>query len=211
MRTALVTGGTVRLGKAISDELRLRGWKVITTSHRKDANADIVADLSLPSGAAELYGKCLRLLDGVPPDAIVNNAAILDGDPERIKCLNFTSPSKLIMLMAGRETFRGSVVNILDASLPDKRFETYLETKKLLAEYTLKAAALFVDTINVNAVSPGPVIAKEGLGLKSGELPMPRPTEQDVAEAVAYLLGAKAVTGMNISVDSGLGVLNQNI
>jgi NAD(P)-dependent dehydrogenase (short-subunit alcohol dehydrogenase family) len=158
-----------------------------------------------------LYGKCLRLLDGVPPDAIVNNAAILDGDPERIKCLNFTSPSKLIMLMAGRETSRGSVVNILDASLPDKRFETYLETKKLLAEYTLKAAALFVDTINVNAVSPGPVIAKEGLGLKSGELPMPRPTEQDVAEAVAYLLGAKAVTGMNISVDSGLGVLNQNI
>lgn len=208
MRTALVTGGTVRLGKAISDELRLRGWKVITSSHRQDASADIVADLSSRSGAADLYGKCLRLLGGNPPDALVNNAAALEGDPEKVRCLNFTSPSKLIMLMAGRETSRGSVVNILDASLPDERFGTYLESKKLLAEYTLKAAALFADTLNVNAVSPGPVVAKEGFALKAGDFPLPRPTEKDVAEAVAYLLGAKAVTGANISVDSGLGVLN---
>ena len=154
-----------------------------------------------------LYSKCLQLLDGNPPDALVNNAAILSGEDDKIRCLNFISPSKLIMLMAGRETSRGSIVNILDASLPDTRFPVYLETKKLLAEYTLKAAALFVDTLNVNAVSPGPVIAKAGLGLKSGVLPLPRPTEHDVAEAVAYLLGAKAVTGANISVDSGLGIL----
>ena len=64
-RTVLVTGGTKRIGKAISDALRADGWRVITSSHRADAGADIVADLAEPLGAAKLYSACLRMLGGI--------------------------------------------------------------------------------------------------------------------------------------------------
>ena len=113
-RTVLVTGGTKRIGKAISDALRADGWRVITSSHRADAGADIVADLAEPLGAAKLYSACLSLLDGNPPDAIVNNAALFVGDAAALEAVNFEAPRKLTTLMAGRETGRGAVVNILD-------------------------------------------------------------------------------------------------
>ena len=79
-RTVLVTGGTTRLGLAVAERLRASGWRVLTSSHRAAAGADLVADLSAPSGAAGLYAAAMRLLGGVPPDALVNNAALFTGD-----------------------------------------------------------------------------------------------------------------------------------
>ena len=114
MRSVLVTGGTTRLGLAIAERLRADGWRVIASSHRADSGADIVADLSEPLGAAKLYAACLRLLGGNPPDALVNNAALFAGDDAALEAVNLVAPQKLTMLMAGRETGRGAVVNILD-------------------------------------------------------------------------------------------------
>lgn len=204
MKTVLVTGGTVRLGKAIADFLVERGWRVLVSSHRADSGADIVADLSFSSGAVKLYSAAMELLGGVPPDAIVNNAALLDGDPESVENVNFLSPSKLIMLMAGRETSRGFIVNILDGSLKDERFGAYNSSKEKLRQYSFRAAALFADTLNVNCVSPGPVLVPEGMGMRAGSCPLGKPDATDVAQAVAYLLEAKSVTGVDIPVDSGL-------
>ena len=119
MKSVLVTGGTVRLGKAIADRLRADGWRVITSSHRADAGADIVADLSEPMGAAKLYAAALKLLGGNPPDALVNNAALFTGDDATIAAVNLEAPKKLTMLMAGRETGLGVVVNILDTKALD--------------------------------------------------------------------------------------------
>ena len=111
MRTALVTGGTRRIGLAIADRLRAGGWRVLTSSHRADAGADIVADLSKPSGAAALYAGAMRILGGNPPDALVNNAAVLTGGDGEVENLNLESPTKLTMLMAGRESGRGASEN----------------------------------------------------------------------------------------------------
>ena len=55
--TAVVTGGTTRIGLAVAGRLRAGGWQVLTSSHRTDAGADIVADLSEPAGAARLYAE----------------------------------------------------------------------------------------------------------------------------------------------------------
>ena len=76
MKTVLVTGGVARLGLAISARLREEGWRVLTSSHRPDAGADLVADLSDPMGAARLYAAACAALGGNPPDALVNNAAL---------------------------------------------------------------------------------------------------------------------------------------
>ena len=116
MKSVLVTGGTIRLGKAIAERLRTDGWRVLTSSHRADAGADIVADLSEPMGAEKLYAAALQMLDGNPPDALVNNAALFTGDDAAITAVNFEAPKKLTMMMAGRETGMGAVVNVLDAA-----------------------------------------------------------------------------------------------
>ena len=117
IKTVLVTGGTVRLGAAIAERLRAEGWRVLTSSHRADAGADIVADLAEPMGAVKLYSAAMNLLGGNPPEALVNNAALFTGDDAAIAAVNLESPKKLTTLMAGRETGVGAVVNVLDAGL----------------------------------------------------------------------------------------------
>ena len=205
MRSVLVTGGTTRLGLAIAERLRADGWRVIASSHRADSGADIVADLSEPLGAAKLYAACLRLLGGNPPDALVNNAALFAGDDAALEAVNLVAPQKLTMLMAGRETGRGAVVNILDCRVlcGAEGEGAYFRTKRALLDYTMKSAAMFAETLCVNAVAPGPVLAPTEVHEKAGETPFGRPAPEDVASAVSFLLGARATGGCVVPVDGG--------
>ena len=234
MRSVLITGGTIRLGKAIAERLRAEGWRVLTSSHRADAGADIVADLAEPMGAAKLYAAALKMLGGMPPDALVNNAALFTGDDASIAAVNLESPKKLTTLMAGREAGVGAVVNILDAAVSSGerascpfsvgvdrdvfaqngqdarspggavRATSYLASKRELAAFTRSSAATFAATLRVNGVAPGPVMAPTDVHVKAGETLLDRrPTTDDVAAAVSYLLGAESVTGAIIPVDAG--------
>ena len=213
MKSALVTGGTARLGRAISDRLRADGWLVVTSSHRADAGADIVADLAAPIGAAKLFSDALRILGGVPPDALVNNAGLFVGEDRAVESVNFEAPKKLTMLMAGRENGRGVVVNILDAAVLSQQSQVsnasprYMTTKRALYDFTAKSAALFADTLRVNAVAPGPVFAPEGMHEKAAATLLGRPSAADVADAVAFLLSAESTTGCTIPVDGGQHLL----
>lgn len=204
--TVLVTGGTCRIGKAIADALRNAGWKVLTSSHREDSGADFIQDFSDPLGAARLYSAALA---AAPDDfcAIVNNAALFRGDPAVLEAVNLTAPRKLTMLLAGREGVKCSVVNIVDAkllgpSLPED--SAYAKTKRELHADTRRYAAMFAETLRVNAVAPGPVLPPEGVHEPAGEtLFARRPAPEDVASAVLYLLEAESVTGAVIPVDAG--------
>lgn len=205
MRSVLVTGGTTRLGLAIAERLRADGWRVIASSHRADSGADIVADLSEPLGAAKLYAACLRLLGGNPPDALVNNAALFAGDDAALEAVNLVAPQKLTMLMAGRETGRGAVVNVLDCRVLGgaEGDGAYFRTKRALLDYTVKSAAMFAETLCVNAVAPGPVLTPTEVHEKAGETPFARPAPEDVASAVSFLLSARATGGCVVPVDGG--------
>ena len=202
----------MRLGKAIAERLRAEGWRVITSSHRADAGSDIVADLVEPMGPARLYAAALQILGGMPPDALVNNAALFTGDAAAIAAVNLEAPKKLTMLMAGREAGVGAVVNILDAAASDsgsssgssKAGPGYLDSKRELFAYTRASAATFAATLRVNGVAPGPVMAPTGVHEQAGETLLDhRPTPSDVAAAVSYLLDAESTTGAVIPVDAG--------
>jgi len=207
MKSVVVTGGTVRLGLAISARLREDGWEVITTSHRSDAGADIVADLSEPLDAARLFAAACAKLGGRPPDALVNNAALFSGDEGTMRMVNLESPRKLTMLMAGREEGVGCVVNILDCRVlgdgADSKRGAYADGKRELLEWTRKSAAMFSSSLRVNAVAPGPVMPPEGVHELAGETPLGRPTPEDVAAAVAFLLDAQRTSGCVVPVDGG--------
>ena len=211
--TALVTGGTRRIGKAIAERLRADGWRVLTSSHRADAGADIVADLADASGAVRLYAAALQ----AAPDlcAIVNNAALFDGDDATLEAVNLIAPRKLTTLLAGLEGVRCTVVNIIDSKTlggESANDSAYARTKRELLADTRKFAAMFAQTLRVNAVAPGPVLPPENRHEPSGEMLLDwRPTPDDVAAAVAYLLGANAVTGVVIPVDSGQHLLCSDV
>jgi len=217
VKSVLITGGTVRLGKAIADRLRTDGWRVLTASHRAEAGADIVADLSEPMGPAKLYAAALQLLGGTPPDALVNNAALFVGDETAVRAVGFEAPKKLTMMMAGRETGVGAVVNLLDshalssssqAAHASQASQAYLAAKQDLRAFTLSSAMMFAATLRVNAVAPGPVLAPTDVHEKAGEtLLARRPTPDDVAAAVSYLLSAEATTGAVLPVDGGQSLL----
>lgn len=200
MKRVLVTGGTVRIGKAISTALRARGWTVVTSSHRPDAGADVVADLSEPLGAAKLYAAACAKAGG-SLDAIVNNAALFTGEDSVLESVNLEAPKKLTMMLAGKEDGYGTVVNVVDLRSYDN---AYGRTKSALVEFTRKAAGLFAATLRVNAVAPRPVLAPVGVHEPAGDMLLDRrPTAEDVAAAVAYLLEAESVTGVILPVDSG--------
>jgi NAD(P)-dependent dehydrogenase (short-subunit alcohol dehydrogenase family) len=209
--TVLVTGGTCRIGRAIAEELRAAGWRVLTSSHRADAGADFVSDFSDPSAAVRLYAAALA---AAPDDfrAIVNNAALFTGEASLLEAVNVVAPRKLTTLLAGREGVSScAVVNILDARTLGPAAETdsaYVRTKRALLAETRTHAALFAQSLRVNAVAPGPVLPPEGLHVPSGPMLLDRrPAPADVAAAVRFLLEAEAVTGVVLPVDAGQHLL----
>ncbi len=192
MKTVVVTGGTTRLGKVIANQLEALGWQVLRSSHRPNAGADLVFDLSQPGGADALFEAASAEL-GHAPDAVVNNAAVFAGCPS----LNVDAPIRLMELMAASG---GAVVNILDCRvLNNPPTDAYSRDKFALTE----ATRAFAKRLRVNGVAPGPVLAPTDVHEKAGETPFGRPTPQAVADAVAFLLEASATSGCIIPVDGG--------
>ena len=205
-KSVVVTGGTVRLGKVIADFLASAGWRVVRSSHRLDAEADIVSDLSAADGADKLFNEASKFLGGVP-DALVNNASLFSLESDDFSQINFRSPRRLVELMALRQGSVGAVVNILDTRILGREALTpYEKDKAALRDFTLEAARKYVGILRVNAVAPGPVLLPQSVIEKAGVTPFGRPEPRDVAHAVLFLLSAKSTTGTIIPVDGGQSV-----
>lgn len=184
----LVTGGTVRLGRAIAAHLREKGYEVFTSSHRPEAGADFLVDFrgewTLPRF-----------------DAIVNNAALFTGKEADLMAVNYLAPKRII-----EEKLAGNIVNILDSRVIRGRGadgSVYARTKRLLLEETLKHH----EGVRVNAVAPGPVMAPVAVHEAAGETPLGRPDPESVAAAVRFLLESPFTGGCVIPVDGGQHLL----
>lgn len=213
--SVLVTGGAKRIGKAICEALRARGWNVLV--HSRDASNPLCADFADPEAPARLFQKACELA----PDlcAVVNNASAFstakDLSPDeaaRLMRVNAEAPEKLAKFLGVRmmehAPYSGGVVHLLDnriLSEPDS--PTPYEASKIALRKTMTPmAARFGFCLRVNAVAPGPVLVPSDAANaeKGGQVLLDhRPSPEDVAEAVAYLLEARSVTGQVLAVDSG--------
>lgn len=150
-RSVLVTGGTMRLGAAIADAFAVAGWRVVRSSHRADANADVRADLSRPGGADELFARAFALLGG-RPDVLVNNAALYIGaaDDETTWQVNYHAPRRLAELMEG-----SLVVNICDKFAATRHPGTaYAQSKTALEKWSRESGLLAFEVGDVLDLAP---------------------------------------------------------
>ena len=228
-RTVLVTGGARRLGAAIARRLAADGWRVVIHYGRSGDEAESLAaaigaagtvggDLAELEAIGDLWARACEVAGG-PIDALVNSASQFEYDrPEapdptlaaRLYAVNCTAPVLLAGALAGQGT-GGAVVNLLDQKLanPNPDFFSYTLAKSALAAATVLMAQAFAPGVRVNAVAPGLTLpsgdqsAAEFDGVSRANL-LRRPVGTDaVADAVAYLLGARSVTGQTLYVDSG--------
>ena len=183
-RTALVTGGSRGLGRAMAEALAEAGAALILVGRERNTliavrdewramgrAADVVvADVGTPAGAAQACGEALSL--GKPIDILVNNVggrradvATEDVSVEDWKAyfdLNLTS-ALLCCQKLGKpmlERRRGSIINVTSVAGPIAikgiGGRHYEASKAALAALTRSLAADWAGSgVRVNAIAPG--------------------------------------------------------
>ena len=183
---ALVTGGAVRVGRAITVGLARAGYDVAINFNTSEASAldasrtvaeagrraiVVSGDVARPKDANRIAsavdGEFGRL------DLLVNNASLFESTPlleiteeewDRVMAVNVKGP--FLMVQATHELLRrarGRVVNIVDLSA----FRPWIEhphhsvSKAALLHLTRVMARVLAPRVRVNAIAPGSVLLPE--------------------------------------------------
>ena len=223
-RTAVVTGASRRIGRAVAEALLVDGWTVVAHVHHAGDDVPagavaIVADLADEDCADRIFAGAAGL---GPVRLLVNNAARFapDGlgtfDAKELDAhiaVNLRAPVLLTEALAARhEGGDALVVNLLDAKLaaPNPDFLSYTLSKQALAGFTeLGARALARKGIRVNGIAPALMLRSPGQEEQNFSAmhafnPLARGVQpDDVVAALRYLIAAKAVTGQVLTIDGG--------
>jgi NAD(P)-dependent dehydrogenase (short-subunit alcohol dehydrogenase family) len=198
-KTALVTGASRGIGRAIARRLAADGAHVFVHYNRSSAEADkLVADIEKAGGSAEAIAANLedvasvnRLVDDVKTrlgdrklDILVNNAGILDywnlgdSDPsvlDRLLAVNVRAPYQITNALVDSLAEGGRVL-FLSSIVADNHFPgatAYAITKGAIDTLTrYLAAELGERGIRVNAIAPGAIeteMAADFIGTDDGK------------------------------------------
>jgi len=189
-KLVLVTGGGVRVGKAIALALGQSGASVAVHFHASSKGAlETVAAVRAAGGQSDLFQADLGAPDASEPlveqveqrlgpiHALVNSAALFDRVDflqtplevlDRQWAVNARGPYLLTQAVARRLVKRGGgdVVNVVDIGGgfdPWKHYSAYCMTKAALAMQTRCLALELAPLIRVNGVAPGTVLPPEDL------------------------------------------------
>jgi NAD(P)-dependent dehydrogenase (short-subunit alcohol dehydrogenase family) len=216
-RNALVTGGAVRVGRAISLALAAAGANVFVHFNRSSAPAEEVrdqvealggraaigaGDLSDPAAAASLVGAASDALG--PISVLINSASgfpedtLGDVTPQGWRAsqdLSLGSPLFLTQAFAAAlpEDEVGAIVNITDVRTerPYRKHISYVLAKGGIDTLTRTAALALAPRIRVNAVALGVILPPPGEG-------------EDYVQALAEDLPLRRVGGVDVVADAVL-------
>ncbi len=186
-RIALVTGGAVRVGRAISLALASAGARVIVHYHSSSAEAaDLVGRIRDDGGEAWTVEADLGSLDGVvaladaaegigPVDILVNSASTFPAEPldavtgelwDATMAVNLRAPFFLTQRIGGAMKARGGGVVINFADLAGLQtwtgYAAHSISKAGLLHLTRVAARALAPQVRVVAIAPGTVLPPEG-------------------------------------------------
>lgn len=235
-KTALVTGSTRGIGRAIADMLADLGARVIYTGTKRfsevasgDNKEYWPLDASSPDSVAEFQA---RMLDLQKLDILINNAGInqvdsVDGledeDWDRVLEVNLTTPMKLMraatkIMKNARAPGRILNVSSLFGVLGRPNRHCYTATKSGLAGITRSAGLeLAREGILVNAIAPGFILTDMTKSMLSEErrkslseiVPAGRMgNEAEIARFAVFMVSDlnTYLVGQTIAVDGGVTV-----
>jgi 3-oxoacyl-[acyl-carrier protein] reductase/pteridine reductase len=183
-KVALVTGGAIRVGRAITLMLAQHGADVIVNYFSSDkaaretvAEAEalgvraqaIQCDVSDLAQVQAMAATIIAEFGGV--DIIVNSASLFDKMPfptdsydtwHRVTGISVDGPFYVCNTLAPSMLARGggAIVNIVDLSAwePWPNFAAHVVSKAALLAFTRQLALELAPTVRANAVAPGPVL-----------------------------------------------------
>ena len=182
-RTALVTGATRGIGRAITEVLAASGADIVVTSRKPEACEETAAAVRALGRTAHVvpanvsrWEECDRLVEAAYAaagriDVLVNNAgssplydditSVSETMFDKVVGLNLKGPFRLTALVGTRMVADGggAVVNIstISAQIGAAHALIYAAAKAGLNNTTKSFAEMFAPTVRVNAVMPGAV------------------------------------------------------
>lgn len=182
--TALVTGASHRIGRALALSLAADGWRLALHYHRSAGAAQSLADEIIAAGGhaitigadlareSDVQSVIARSVDHAGPlSLLVNNASMFERDSaltatraswDQHMETNLRAPFVLSQGFAAQlpDGQSGSIVNIIDQRVwnltPD--FTSYTVSKAGLWALTQTLALALAPRIRVNAIGPGPTL-----------------------------------------------------
>ncbi len=232
-RTALVTGGARRIGRALSLALARAGANVVvhychsgdeahaTAAEIRAQGVDawvVAGDLLAAGGATALMDGALALTGG-KLDILINNASLYPESrlltmtaEELEECvrLHVAAPLALAQRLAALSS-ECDIVNMLDARITayDAAHAAYHLSKRMLFSLTRMLALELAPRIRVNALAPGAVLPPAGededfLERMTRHNPLRRHgTPEELAQCLLMLLTNRFITGQVIYYDGG--------
>lgn len=220
-KTALVTGATSGIGRAVAQRLARHGAQVIVTGRDKQRGDEVVARIEAEGGRARFIAADLADFDDVrhlaeeaaDVDVLVNNAGVFPGGPteqttqedfDLVFAVNVKAPFYLTAAIAPRMAARGggAIISIstMAATIGMSGLAAYGASKAAIEALTKSWTAEYgPQGVRVNVVAPGPTRTPASAALGemfdalAATVPARRGADPDeIAAAVCFLASDEA-------------------
>ena len=227
MPTAIVTGGAIRIGRAMALHLAGKGYDIALLYHSSGVASEetieniraqgvqcrgYAGDLRKMDEAESVIGKVLQDFKNV--ELLINSAAnFIQENIEQTQLetlvdtlnLNLMAPY-LLMREYKRKVNKGLIVNILDERVEKivPTFAVYSVSKVALKHLTELAAVEWGESVRVNGIAPGLILPPQGAPpdyMEKENVPThAHGTLDDLLKALDYLIENKLVNGETLFV-----------
>jgi NAD(P)-dependent dehydrogenase (short-subunit alcohol dehydrogenase family) len=220
-KTALVTGGTSGIGRAIAERLARDGAEVVITGRDETRSNEVLAAIKSAGGTARFiaadfanFEDVKRLVEATREvDVLVNNAGVFPGGPTAHTTeeafdltfdVNVKAPYFLTAAIAPRMAAKGggAIINIssMAATIGMNGLATYGASKAAVESLTKAWTAEYAaQGVRVNTVAPGPTRtpASAAMGEMFDVLASSTPaghgaTPDEIAATVSFLASDEA-------------------
>jgi len=232
MSTALVTGGAVRLGRAMVLHLAERGYDIALHYETSEESAEQTADSAREEGVrCETYSANFTNFDTMAPlmdrvlsdfdslNLLVNSAANFiqesleaTSDSTLTDTININLTAPFVLMREYKKKVNGGlIINILDERILRRvpTFGAYSVSKSALAHLTELSAVEWGATVRVNGIAPGLILPPAGQTdeyLTKNAPNIPTKTHgnlSDILRGLDYLIDSPFVNGEILFIDGG--------